>query len=103
VPALLPPVELITPPIIVIEELSGLTTPNTDGVLTGISAAHSARNVGAVAEPVHGPANTKFAVWLAFVTVSVPAEVTGELVTVNSDGIDRPTLVTTPAPVNVKV
>jgi hypothetical protein len=38
-----------------------------------------------------------FAPWVAFVTASVPEDVTGELATENSAGIDSPTDVTVPS------
>jgi len=45
-----------------------------------------------------GDANTKPAFWLANVPVKVPVPVTGEFVTVNKDGRDKPTDDTVPAP-----
>ena len=48
-----------------------------------ISAATSARKVGAAAAPVVGPASTVFAVCVFHAIVSVPAVVTGEPVTAN--------------------
>jgi hypothetical protein len=63
----------------------------------GMSAATSARNVGASEPPVAGPAKIVFAVCVASVAVSVPVDVTGDPVTVKIAGIDNPTLVTAPA------
>ena len=62
----------------------------------GRSVAASARNVGADAAPVVGPAKTKAADCVASEAVSVPAPVTGEFATVKIEGIERPTLVTLP-------
>ena len=63
----------------------------------GKSVAASARNVGAAAAPVVGPAKINAADWVASDAVSVPAEVTGEFVTVKIEGIESPTVVTDPA------
>src|SRR5258705_8275332 len=63
----------------------------------GMSAATSARNVGAAAEPEVGPAHTWLADALALVIASVPEPVTGEPDTENSAGTVSPTLVTVPA------
>src|SRR5512135_968068 len=64
----------------------------------GRSAATRARNVGCAGAPVVGPAHTVLADSVALVTARVPAVVTGEPLTLNSAGIDRPTLVTEPVP-----
>ena len=45
-----------------------------------------------------GEAKNKFEFWEAQAAVKVPEEVTGELVTVKSLGIESPTEVTVPAP-----
>ena len=50
-----------------------------------------ALKVGAAGEPVDGPANIKLAFSLFKVAVSVPAEVIGEPLTENMDGIVNPT------------
>ena len=64
----------------------------------GRSAAVSARNVGAAAEPDAGPASTRFAPCVVRLTASVPLFVTGEPETLNSLGIESATLFTVPAP-----
>jgi hypothetical protein len=64
----------------------------------GISAATNARNVGAAALPVEGPAKTVFAVSVAKVPVNVPEVVTGEPLTVKIAGRESATLVTVPLP-----
>jgi hypothetical protein len=64
----------------------------------GRSAATSERNVGLLAPPVAGPANTMFADCVASVAESVPAPVTGEPETLKIDGSERPTEVTVPEP-----
>jgi hypothetical protein len=61
-----------------------------------MSAATSDRNVGVAADPEVGPAITWFAACVVLATVSVPAPVTGELLTANSAGIASPTLVAVP-------
>ncbi len=64
----------------------------------GMSAATSARKVGAAALPVVGPAKTRLADCVALVTASVPEVVTGVPETENSAGMVSPTLVTVPEP-----
>ena len=64
----------------------------------GMSAATSARNVGAAAAPVVGPAQTRFAACVASVTASVPVVVTGEPPTEKIAGMDNATEVTVPPP-----
>jgi hypothetical protein len=86
------PVLVIVPPVRPVPVATLVTVP----VPAGKSAAVSARNVGAAAAPVVGPANTSAADCVARDAVRVPAEVTGEFVTVKIEGIDSPTLVTLP-------
>src|SRR3984885_4288898 len=50
----------------------------------GKSAPTRARNVGAAAEPVEGPAKTRLAVWVWNEPVNVPEPVTGVPVTLNT-------------------
>ena len=63
----------------------------------GISAATMARNAGAAATPVVGPAKTVFAVCVARVSARVPLLVTGDPPTEKIAGADSATLVTVPA------
>ena len=60
----------------------------------GISAATRVLKVGAVGEPVLGPANIVLLVCVASVADSVPVVVMGLPAIVNSDGRLNPTLVT---------
>jgi len=64
----------------------------------GRSAPTNARNVGAEAAPVVGPAHTVLAVCVLSVAVSVPEPVTGLPVTVNIPGMANATLLTVPEP-----
>lgn len=68
----------------------------------GISAATRARNVGAAAAPVVGPAQTVFAVWVerAKVSAGVVVEVATEVVAILSI-LPALKLVTVPNPDNV--
>jgi hypothetical protein len=73
-------------------------------VVDGISAFTIDLNVGAAADPVVGPANTRFADWLANVPVKVPDVVTGDPDTVIIEGRERATEVTVPpVPVATRV
>ena len=69
-----------------------------DCAMAGMSAATSARNVGAAAEPLPGPAKTMFAFWFANDTASVPLVVMGEPATDRKLGTLSATLVTEPLP-----
>src|ERR1700761_2424594 len=62
----------------------------------GISADTKDRKVGAADEPDEGPAKTVLIACAFQAKVNVPDVVTGDPVTVNWDGADRPTEVTEP-------
>ena len=64
-------------------------------------ASPNVLNVGVAGEPIVGPANTVFILCVARVADNVPEEVTGEPVTENMEGRDRPTEVTVPPEDNV--
>jgi hypothetical protein len=68
-----------------------------------MSVATSARNVGAAAEPLPGPARIKLAFWFANVTASVPLVVIGEPATDRKLGTLSATLVTEPLPLPAAV
>ena len=61
-----------------------------------MSAATRSRNVGAAADPLPGPAKTRFADSLTSATVIVPAVVTGDPETVKISGTASPIEVTDP-------
>ena len=63
---------LITPPLMVMVDPSGLTAPKADRDARGISADTKDRNVGAAAEPLEGPAKIVLADWVFSAAVSVP-------------------------------
>ena len=64
-------------------------------VIVGRSAEAIVLKLGAPIDPL-GAAKIVFAACEASAPVKVPVEVTGELLTVNIEGRDRPTLVTVP-------
>ena len=75
------------------------TGPNTLlmlPMLAGKSARSRTRKPGVAAPPDDGPAKTVLADSLAHVAVSVPEDDTGEPLTLNSEGRDKPTEVTVP-------
>lgn len=69
-----------------------------DSDAAGMSAATRARKVGVAADPVVGPAQTRFANCVASVTSRLPVLVTGEFATEKIAGIVRATEVTVPPP-----
>lgn len=96
-----PPVTAVmTPPEAVIVMPSTLTAPNAEAEPSGRSAGTIARNVGAAAEPVVGPARMVLALWLIGVATTEPEVVTA-VDGVAESKIPSPvkvTLVTVPEP-----